>query len=244
MVKETRVAEKDREHPVAPPTEALPAPTELPQSGAGLISPGKLQERLQQLRSLATITNDKGEEVPFEGVAKDSFVVAFETGYPVIASALDSLYNLGRFLDDVRTKLKPHKLYHTWLEYAGIPQGTAQSYVQAYNRFGEELPRFAPLGIRKLLIVSRLPNCVEYIKEHEEDIASGSTEELEKKVKLLRQERRKKGKADRKPTYLEIGRLRIRSSQDGKRMTIEGTTKSKQKEIMEALKTLLSQEKA
>ena len=50
-------------------------------------------------------------------------------------------------------------------------------------------------------------------------------------------------KGGRKPTYFEIGKVRIRPSQDGKRLIIEGTTKAKQKEILEAIKGLLSQEK-
>ena len=153
---------------------------------------------------------------------------------------MDGLYKLGAFLDDVRAKLKPRKLYHTWLEYAGIPQGTAQSYVQAYNRFGEELPRFASLGIKKLLIASRLPDCVEYVKQHEEEIVSSSAQELEKQVRQLRQKGKKKGRSGRKPEYLEFGKVRIRSSHDGTRLSIEGINKSKQDEIMEAVIALLS----
>ena len=243
MAKRERKIAQPKEESAAAPAEELAAPSEAPPSVAGLIAPEKLKERVEQLRALETITNDKGQEVPFEGEAKEIFVEAYEQGYPVIANTLDSLYSLGRFLDDVRTKLKRHKLYYKWLEYAGIPQGTAQSYVQAYNRFGEELPRFAPLGIKKLLIASRLPNCVEYVEEHEDDIAALSADELAKQIKQLRQKGRKKGKGGRKPTYLDIGKVRIRPSQDGTRLIIEGTTQAKQKEIIEAIKGLLSQEK-
>jgi hypothetical protein len=243
MAKRERKIAQPKEEPTAPPTDALAAPSEGPPSVAGLIAPEKLKERVEQLRALETITNDKGEEVSFDGEAKEIFVEAFEAGYPVIASTLDSLYSLGRFLHDVRTKLKPHKLYYKWLEYAGIPQGTAQSYVQAYNRFGEELPRFAPLGIKKLLIASRLPNCVEYVEQHEDDIAALSADELAKQIKQIRQKGRKKGKGGRKPTYEEIGKVRIRPALDGSRLTVEGLTKAQQKEILEAIKALLSQGK-
>ncbi len=243
MAKRDRKVAQPKDESVTTPTDALAAPPEAPQSVAGLIAPEKLQERVEQLRALGTITNDKGEEVPFDGEAKEIFVEAFERGYPVIANTLDSLFSLGRFLGEVRTKLKPHKLYYKWLEYAGIPQGTAQTYVQAYNRFGEELPRFAPLGIKKLLIASRLPNCVEYVEQHEEDIAALSADELAKQIKRIRQKGRKKGRGGRKPTYEEIGRVRIRPSQDGTRLIIEGTTQAKQKEIIGAIKSLLSQEK-
>ena len=112
--------------------------------------------------------------------------------------------------------------------------------MQAYNRFGEELPRFASLGIKKLLIASRLPDCVEYVKQHEEEIVSSSAQELEKQVRQLRQKGKKKGRSGRKPEYLEFGKVRIRSSRDGTRLSIEGINKSKQDEIMEAVIALLS----
>ena len=146
MAKRERKIVKPKEESATAPTEALTAPSESPQSAAGLIAPEKLKERVEQLRTLEKITNDKGEEVPFEGEAKESFVEAFESGYPVIASTLESLYNLGRFLDDVRTKLKPHKLYYRWLEYAGIPQGTAQSYGPGLQPFRGGTPPLCSAG--------------------------------------------------------------------------------------------------
>lgn len=88
-----------------------------------------------------------------------------------------------------------------------------------------------------------LPNCVEYVEQHEEEIASGSADELAKQVKQLRQKGRKKGKGGRKPMYVEVGKIRLRPSQDGSRLTIEGTTNAEQIEIMEAVNALLSQAK-
>jgi len=223
--------------------EALPSISSAPEGSVGLIPQEKLHERIQQLRGLTLIRNDKGEEVAFDGTVKEDFLSAFEAGYPVIERTLASLYDLGGFLHGVREKLKPHKLYHTWLDYAGIPQGTARNYLQAYERYGEQLPRFAPLGIKKLLIASRLPNCVEYIEEHEKDIAEQSAVELEKSVQQLRQRRQKKSNAGRKPKYFDIGRFRLRPSLDGTRLTIEGITETKQAELIEALKVLLSEVK-
>jgi hypothetical protein len=241
-----REPKKDLEQKAASEDLARDMPAiadESAESFVSLITPEKFQERIEQLRARTTITNDKGETIAFESEAKDAFVDAFQRGYPVIASTLDSLHKMGTFLNEVRIKLKPHKLYHTWLEYAGIPRGTAQSYVQACRRFGDDLPRFAPLGIKKILIASRLPDCVEYLKKHEKDIASLTAQELEKQVKQLRLKARKKGSGGRPATYLEIGKVIIRPSLDGTRLTIEGLTKGKQKEIIDTLNALLSQAK-
>ncbi len=210
-------------------------------AGFGLISAEKMEEKIRDLRARTSIMNDRGEEAAFTGEDKEVFISAFEQGYPVIDRALTGLYALGEFLHGVRKKLKPRKLYHTWLEYAGIPQGTAQNYVQAYRRYGEELPRFAPLGIKKLLIASRLPNCVEYVQEHEQDIAAQSAQEFEKKVKEIRK-KKKDGRGGRKPVYIEVGGYRIRPSLDGNRLTIEGITPTQQSRLIEAVKGLLSQE--
>ena len=178
-----RKAQKDvekKEESLATPADALVTPAEELDSGVKLIPRDKLQERIEQLQSLTKITNDNQVEIAFEGQPKKDFIEAFESGYPVIEKALASLYDLGHFLYGVRAKLKPAKLYHAWLEYAGIPQGTARNYVQAYERYREQLPRFASLGIKKLLIASRLPNCVEYVAEHEEAIAACTADEFAK----------------------------------------------------------------
>ena len=101
-----------------------------------LISHEKFREKILALQNLAAIINDKGDEVLFDGEAKERFIAAFKDGYPVIERTLTSLYELGNFLHSVRARLKPLKLYHTWLDYAGIPRQTAQNYVQAYERYG------------------------------------------------------------------------------------------------------------
>ena len=209
-----------------------------------VIPPEVFQGKIEALRGLSTIRNDKGEYVDFGGQAKEDFLTAFEEGYPILERTLSGLYELGAFLHGVRTKLRPHKLYHAWLDHAGIPRGTAQSYVQAYERYGGRLPRFAALGIRKLLIASRLPDCAEYVEQHEHEIASQTTEELEKQVKALRQRKQGKGKkAGRRPRFLSVGPYRIRPSVDGTKITIEGMTKKTQDELIEVVKRWLSQDK-
>jgi hypothetical protein len=237
IVKES-ISERESE------TSAEVMPGGLPQPEFDLIPHEVLQDKIQALRDRATIKNDKGEDVDFEGEAKEDFVEAFEEGYPILKRTLTGLYELGTFLHGVRTKLKPHKLYHAWLDYAGIPRGTAQSYVQAYERFQDKLPRFASLGIRKLLIASRLPNCADYVEEHEDEIASQTTEELEKEVKKLRQKKPvKETKVGRKPTYFSVGSYRVRPSLDGNKITIEGMTKKEQEDFLAAIKELLSRKK-
>lgn len=227
-----------------PETSVEVLPGGLPQPEFDLIPHEVFQDKIAALRERATIKNDKGEDVDFEGEAKENFVAAFEEGYPILKRTLSGLYELGTFLHGVRTKLKPHKLYHSWLDYAGIPRGTAQSYVQACERYQDKLPRFAALGIRKLLIASRLPDCADYVEQHEQEIASQTTEELEKEVKKLRQRKpAKETKVGRKPTYFSIGSYRIRPSLDGNKITIEGMTKKEQADFLAAIKELLSRKK-
>ena len=220
------------------------SPVTLVQPNVGLIPPKVFHRKIEALRRLSTIRNDKGVDVDFDGQAKADFLSAFEEGYPILERTLSGLYELRSFLHGVRAKLRPHKLYHSWLDYAGIPRGTAQSYVQAYERYGGRLPRFAALEIRKLLIASRLPDCAEYVEQHEHEIASQTTEELEEQVKALRQRKEGRGKkAGRRPTYLLVGSYRIRPSMDGTIITIEGMTKKTQDELIEAIKRWLSQDK-
>ena len=219
-------------------------PVTLVRPKADLIPPEVFQNKIEALRGLSTIRDDKGDNVDFDGQAKEDFLSAFEEGYPILERTLSGLYELGSFLHAVRTKLRPHKLYHAWLDYAGIPRGTAQSYLQAYERYGGRLPRFAALGIRKLLIASRLPDCAEYVEQHEQEIASQTTEELEQQVKALRQRKEsRRKKAGRKPRYLPVGSYRIRPSMDGTKITIEGMTKKTQDELIEVVKRWLSRDK-
>jgi hypothetical protein len=173
---------------VSPETTQITVP-EVAEMPVGMISHDRFLAKIQALRERETIRNDKDEDVPFDGETKDDFIRACEESYPVIERTLGSVYEMGSFLREVRDRLKPKKLYPTWLELTGIPQGTAQNYVQASERYSDRLPQFAHLGIKKLLIASRLKNCVEYVQKHEQAIAEQTAEELEKKVKALRGKR-------------------------------------------------------
>ena len=148
----------------------------------GMISRDRFLAKIQSLRENETIRNDGGEDVPFEGETKEQFILACEQGYPVIEKALDSMFEMGRFLHKVRDQLRPYKLYYVWLEFTGIPLGTARNYLQAYERYRDRLPQFAHLGIKKLLIASRLNDCVDYVEKNEKVIATQTSAEFERQV--------------------------------------------------------------
>lgn len=231
--------------------EALPvsAPVTSPEGSempVRMISHGRFLAKIQSLRDRETIRNDRDEEVAFEGETKEDFIRACEESYPVIERALSGMHEMGTFLRGVRDRLKPKKLYHTWLELTGIPQGTAQNYVQASERYSDRLPQFAHLGIKKLLIASRLEDCVQYVQKHEEMIAEQTAEELEKKVKALRKRREtRSGDGDgrgRKPMSIQVGRFKISPSMDGTKLRVEGLSKTRQTRLIAAIKDLLSQD--
>lgn len=211
------------------------------QKGVTLISHQKFQEKVNALKGLTTIRNDSDEDVAFEGEAKELFISAFESAYPVIERALGSINELGTFLLGVRKELKPRKLYYAWLDYAGIPKRTAANYVQVYERYADSLPKFGYLGVKKLLAASRLKECVDYVERNEQVIAEQSAAELERAVKALRSAKKTSGTGrGRKPTYIPVGKCRIRPSSDGTKLVIECLTEKKQAQLIEAIKGLLS----
>jgi hypothetical protein len=221
--------------------ETQPAPLEQPQT-VGVVSREKFQQVIQGLHDSSTIRNDKGQEVPFSGQTKDIFIDLCEKAYPVVRSMMQSLYDTGHLLSEVRKALKPQKLFVTWIRFSGIPERTAYNYLRVYERFGEHLAQLSHLGIKRLLIASRVPNPVEYVQNHEEAIMAEPAEELEQKVRNLRANQIKK-KRGRTPSYLEVGGCKIHPSKDGSKITIVGLPEKRQKEIIEGLKVLLSQPK-
>lgn len=220
------------------PQEALPAHTET----MTLVPRDKFETAVQGLRESITIKNDKGEEVPFDGDTKEVFIGLFQKAYPVMGAMMQSLCETGHLLSEVRKVLKPQKLFLTWIRYTGIPERTAYNYLRVYEGFGEHLPQLSYLGIKRLLIASRAPNCVEYVENNEETIVKEPAEALEKRIRNLRAKSKKKP-GGRKPMYVEVGGCKVHPSGDGSRILIEGLTKKKQKEILEGIKELLSKGK-
>lgn len=156
--------------------------TEVAGMSVGMISRDRFREKIKALHDLGRIKNDKGDEIAFDGESRKVFILACEHGYPIIDKTIDSTYEMGGVLYGVRDQLRPHKLYYVRLDFTGIPLGTARNYLQAYERHRDRLPQFAQLGIKKLLIASRLSDCVEYVEHHEEAIASQSAVELEAQI--------------------------------------------------------------
>lgn len=207
-----------------------------------LVPRDKFERAVQGLRQSSTIKNDKGEEVPFDGDTKDVFIGLFQKAYPVMGAMVQSLYETGHLLSEVRKALKPQKLFLTWIRYTGIPERTAYNYLRVYDGFGEQLPLLSHLGIKRLLIASRIPNCAKYVQDNEEIIAKEPAEEFEKQVRTLQAKREKK-KGGRKPKFLEVGGCKVRPSGDGTKILIEGLSTKRQKVILEGIKELLSKGK-
>jgi hypothetical protein len=224
------------------PSEELQAVPVTEHMGVGLVARDRFEEAVRGLQDAASIRNDRGEEVPFEGETKDVFIGLFEKAYPVVGSMMQSLYDTGHLLSEVRKSLKPKKLFLTWIKFTGIPERTAYNYLRVYEGFGEHLPHVSHLGIKRLLIASRVPNCVEYVQDNEEVIASEPAEELAERIRILKATKKKK-RGGRKPIYVEVGGCKVRPSGDGTKITIDGLTEKRQKEILEGIKKLLSQAK-
>jgi hypothetical protein len=216
--------------------------SETKNSTAILVPPEKFQEAIQGLRESATIRNDSGEEVSFDGEAKERFIDLCERAYPAVHSMMHALYETGEVLALARHVLKPHKLFLTWIQFTGIPERTAYNYMRVYDKFGDNLALVSHLGIKKLLTASRIPNCAKYVQENEATIAKNTVEELEKEIRRLKAKLAKKA-GGRKPLYIGIAGCKIRPSTDGTRITIEGLTKKQQGQILEGIKRLLLQDK-
>lgn len=213
------------------------------QPSLSLIPHEKFREQVEGLRNLTTIKNDKGEEVAFEGETKDEFIRLTDEGYPVAKRMVEAISEAGAFLYEVRRILKPKKLFLTWMEFTGFPRRSAYNYLQVHESFGDQLPRFSHLGIRKLLAASHLKDCVDYVEQHEEVICKEPAQEFEKTVRKLRAKKKQDGRG-RKPTYVEIQGCKLRRSEDGTRISIEGLSKKRQAALFENIKGLLSQGKS
>ncbi|MFH1114179.1 MAG: hypothetical protein V1792_09685 [Pseudomonadota bacterium] len=211
------------------------------QATVTVITPHQLAQQIEALRQSPTIGDDVGNEVAFEGETKEEFIRLVEEGYPVAQRMVETMSETGQFLSEVRRILKPKRLFLTWMAYTGFPRRTSYNYLLVHERFGEKLPQFSHLGIRKLLAASHLEDCVEYVEKHEEDIAKEPAAEFEKKVRKLRATKKKKKEGrGRKPQYTEVGGCKVRLSEDGTRITVEGLSKERQEELFEAIKAALS----
>lgn len=207
-----------------------------------LIPADKFREQIDGLRLAHTIKNEKGEEIAFEGATKDEFIRFCEEGYPVLEKMMETVYETGRFLHEVRMALKPKRLFLTWMNFTGLQERRSYRYLKVYERFGDRLPDFAHLGIRKLLAASKLKDCVGYLDEQREDAEKQTAEQFEQTIRE-RMAGNMKVKTRRKPSYEEIDGLKLSRTEDGKRLVIDGLSKERQNELFERIRALLSEDK-
>lgn len=208
-----------------------------------LITHEKFKEQINTLRESTTIKNDKGVDVAFEGKDKEEFILLVEEAYPIAEKMAMTMTETGRFLYKVRDALKPKKLFLTWLKITGFPERNSYNYMHVYKRFGERLPQFSHLGIRKLLAAAHLKDCVDYVEKHEETIAREPAEEFEKQVKNRLKERKKTGDGrGRKPSYTKFGECKLRLSDDGTKISVEGLSKEQQSALFKVINDWLLKE--
>ena len=84
---------------------------------------------MNDLKGLDHVIDDKGKEVEFAGTAKDAFIEDVERAYPVFGAALNSLYETGQFLYEVRDRQKKHNL---WMKYQEVIGPVAQFHQQLH----------------------------------------------------------------------------------------------------------------
>ncbi|MGO9119396.1 MAG: hypothetical protein ACLQPD_17535 [Desulfomonilaceae bacterium] len=213
------------------------------QSSMGLVPRDKFESAIRGLQESTTIENDRGEEVPFDGETKEVFIKYSQQAYPIAEKMLETIYETGRFLYEVREVLKPKKLFIRWLETTGFRDRRYYRYMRVYGSFGKKLVQFSHLGIRKLEAASSLKDSVEYLEQHTEDAEKQTVREFEQAIRKLRAVK-KKGAKGRKPTYETIGGCKVHQSKDGKRIMVEGLSKRKQSALFETIKAALSKGKA
>jgi hypothetical protein len=226
---------KSTKQPVVQVTEVAPT----------VVGEERFQQIMTALEQREKITDDKGQEIDFTGEIKTEFIGACKTAYPVIKKTYEGINDLGKILGEARAKLKPLGVYHAWLAFINLPRRTAQNYLQVHDRFKERLPEFAHLGIKKLVIASKLEDCPEYVAKNLPKIEAETADELETEIKSVL----KKGKNPKKPgggrpsKALIFGDCTVRASSKGNKITIEGLTENTQAQLLEALKDWLSQDK-
>jgi len=217
-------------------------PREHAAAAVQLVPVDKFKEQVAGLRRSTTINNDKGDEVAFHGESKENFIRLFTEGYPVAGKLLEAVYDTGRLLYEVREILKPKGLFLTWMEMTGFRGRRYYRYIRVYGRFGDALARFSHLGIRKLEAASKLENCVEYLERNAGDAEKQTVMEFEQTIRNLRA-RKKKGSRGKQPKFEEIAGCKVRRSEDGKRIEVDGLSKKKQRELFAAIKDVLSKAK-
>jgi hypothetical protein len=243
-VHEAKEAENERESPaqeehVQEDSISMPA---VPDQITGMVGREKLQEIMSGLRKLDRITNDDGEEVAFEGSAKEAFLKDVEGAYPIFGAALSSLYETGKYLYEVRERQKQNHLWMKYQEISGQSTSFINNYIRVYESVRERLPDFSHLGISKLEVVARWKEPVAYIEANQAFLETASFKEVRQKVRTDK-EKGVKHRSKRKETYEDVGSFRLKLTSNGRSLTISNLNKELQKELMDVLKAHLSHRK-
>jgi hypothetical protein len=206
----------------------------------GMVAEERLEEIMNDLRGLDHVMDDKGKEVEFAGAAKDAFIEDVERAYPVFGAALNSLYETGQFLYEVRDRQKKHNLWMKYQEVIGQSPSFTNNYIRVYEKFRERLPEFSHLGVSKLEVVARLKEPVTYIEAHQDVLEKASFKEVRKIVKAEKDKGVKRRSKKREDTVEDVGPYRLRLSSNGRSLSVFNLNKEIQDELLNVVKDYLS----
>lgn len=207
------------------------------------VDPQRLSLMIEEIRGKATIRADNGTEIEFTDQLKEIFLEDVQNTFPIITGMVRNLYETGRFFKQVKDRQKPQKLWMAYAETIGIPRRTLHTYIQVFERFGENVTQYAYLGVTKLMAVSRLKEPVRYIESRTDELVKTSTrdlirqiiEELQKDKKVRKTKKKKKKESE--PIETALQGVRLIPSKNGQVVKVIGLNKKLQETIIELLKT-------
>ncbi len=138
--------------------------------------------KIRRVYRRSTIMTDRGRSCPFNGEIKTYYVGKLaEALHKTEGFRLQVCVEAGRLLSEVKPRLKKHRLYNQFLRDLDLSRSTAHNYVRLWVAFGESLPRFFHLSMRKLVVIAAAANdpCL-FCRENEEMILKTSLEDLRK----------------------------------------------------------------
>jgi hypothetical protein len=236
------LGERENTGPEEPVQEASAPSHVVADQVVALVEQNRFQEIMNDLRKLDRIMNDNGQEIDFEGSTKETFLNDVEGAYPLVGAALNSLYETGKFLYEVRERQKPNHLWMKYQEITGLSTSFINNYVRIYEKYGDRLPEFAYMGVSKLEVVARLNEPIAFIEANREVLEKAAFKEVRQRVKAEK-EKGVKHRSQRKAAYEDVGSFRLKLPSNGRSLTISNLNKELQKELMEVLKGHLSHRK-
>jgi hypothetical protein len=153
-------------------------------SGAlGMVDRSKFNAIVGELRKRKTIKDDEGKKIEFTDALKTSLVKDVENAYPVLASALGSIYETGKFMSEVRKRQKKNRLWMSFQEIVGLRKSATNNYIRVYERFGDRLSKYGHLGVSKLQDVARLKDPFAFLEAHKEKVEKVDVRSVTKMVR-------------------------------------------------------------